>query len=89
MLKVFVGMSCVAAVLGMQNFASASEPRGEVKYMFKALDKDSDKRLTYQEFLGKRSDESGKYRKQFDYADKDNDLRMSYDEFRAVMERYR
>ncbi|HEX3871544.1 MAG TPA: hypothetical protein VHV77_13965 [Pirellulales bacterium] len=85
MWKAFAWISCITLVVGVKNLEAAESP-SRVKAMFKELDKDNDKRVSFDEYLGKRPDKEGKERKRFDYADKDNDRKVSISEFRTLIE---
>lgn len=85
--KLFVSLFCAALAVGLLCVPSfgADEPKKEKpdpEVVFKKLDKDSDSKLTYEEFKGKREEE--KARKAFDAKDKDKSGDLNLEEFKAM-----
>ncbi len=85
MRKTFTWASCIAVVVAMQSSLLAQKPKADPEQVFKKLDADKDGKLTFEEFLGKRTDEDGKFKKRFEMADKDKNGTVSLEEFKAVM----
>jgi Ca2+-binding EF-hand superfamily protein len=80
---------CVAACVFGLSFSSAlaaDKPKGEQdpEAVFKRMDKNSDGKITLEEFLGKREgDKAEQGKKAFARLDKDSDGNVTLEEFKA------
>ncbi len=65
--------------------ALAAKPKKSAEERFAKLDKDGDKKLTKEEFLGKRTDDAkSKAEKRFNKLDKNKDNFLSFEEFNVT-----
>jgi hypothetical protein len=65
--------------------AMAAKPKKSPEQRFARLDKDGDKKLTEEEFIGKKTDEAkSKAEKRFSRLDKDKDHSLSFEEFNVT-----
>ena len=84
MRKSFWHVLVLACVVASTSFVVAEEkPKKPVDFekVFKRLDKDSDGKLTFEEFKGKRDEEKAK--KAFARLDKNKDESLSLEEFKT------
>jgi len=79
LLAALIGSFALTPAFGAKDADKEKKDPAEV---FKTLDKDSDGKLTFEEFKGKRDEE--KARKQFDAKDKDKDGNLTLEEFKAT-----
>ena len=64
--------------------AKGAKPKKSPEARFARLDKDGDKKLSMEEFIGKRKDDKKeKAKKQFGRLDKDDDAFLSLEEFKS------
>lgn len=79
----------IAAAVVLSGFArleanAPKDPAKNAEKRFARMDKDGDKKLTLEEFLGKKKDEmKEKATKRFSKLDKDSDEFLSWEEFQA------
>ncbi len=65
--------------------AMAAKPKQSPEQRFAKLDKDGDKKLSEEEFIGKKTDEAkAKAEKLFSKLDKDKDNSLSFEEFNVT-----
>jgi Ca2+-binding EF-hand superfamily protein len=85
MLKKFCIVAAVAALL-LPVLGTAQEKKGKTpEEQFAALDKNSDKKLSKDEYVGTREGEKKtKAEERFAAADKDKDGSLSLEEFKAI-----
>ena len=84
MKKLCVSLAALAVFTG--SFAMAQEKKEQTpEQRFARLDKNSDKKLSFDEFKGKKTDAAETRAKtQFDKADKDKDSALSLEEFKTI-----
>jgi Ca2+-binding EF-hand superfamily protein len=76
---------CLLLGLTVPGFAADEKPKPDPEMMFKKLDKNSDGKLSLEEFKGKREgDKAAAAEKAFKAKDKDNDGSLSLEEFKAM-----
>jgi Ca2+-binding EF-hand superfamily protein len=74
----------VVAGLCMPGFVSAQEKKADPEAQFTKMDKNGDKKLSLEEFKGKRTgDKATKAEEQFKKMDKDSDGSLTLEEFKA------
>lgn len=79
-------LACAVVALGAASVEAAKgdKPKRSPEEIFSKADKNGDKQLTLEEFVGKRKDEmKEKATKRFGKLDKDGDEFLSFDEFKA------
>jgi len=65
--------------------AMAAKPNRSPEQRFAKLDKDGDKKLTEEEFIGKKADDAkAKAEKRFSKLDKNKDNALSFEEFNVT-----
>jgi Ca2+-binding EF-hand superfamily protein len=75
----------VAGGLGLASASAADKPAPTPEDMFKRLDKDSDGKLSAEEFVGKKTGEDAdKAKKLFAKMDKNSDGSVDLEEFKAA-----
>jgi hypothetical protein len=77
------------ALIGATAYAAdPAKPKKSPEDRFAKADKDGDKKLSLEEFLGKRSgDAKEKATKRFEKGDKDGDKSLSLDEFKGLQKK--
>lgn len=79
-----VAAALVLSSFGSLAFAKPDKPAKSPEERFSKLDKDGDKKLSLEEFIGKKTDEAKeKATKRFAKLDSDSDKSLSLDEFKA------
>lgn len=83
MRKMFSMLAIALAMGSIVSVASAADPK-DPETVFAKMDKNGDKKLSFDEFKGKREgDAAAKAEKAFKRLDKDSDGSLSLEEFKA------
>jgi hypothetical protein len=83
-MKKFLTLALVAALFTPALLSAQDKKKADPEAQFAKMDKNSDKKLSLDEFKGKRTgDKATKAEEQFKKMDKDSDGSLTLDEFKA------